>query len=78
VPQGSGVSLLRSVEYFGGNGALTPLVTLAIWAAAGALLAVVATASRVNYRALYRQRRAGRVDVSSPAMCTCRLETVGG
>ena len=29
VPQGSGVALLRSVEYFGGNGALTPLVTLA-------------------------------------------------
>jgi len=25
----TGVALLRSVEYFGGNGALTPLVTLA-------------------------------------------------
>ncbi len=35
VPQGSGVSLLRSVLYFGGNGAQTPLVTLAIWGAAG-------------------------------------------
>ena len=32
VPQGSGVALLRSVEYFGGNGAMTPLVTLAVWA----------------------------------------------
>ena len=37
VPQGSGVSLLRSIEYFGGNGAQTPLVTLAIWGAAGCL-----------------------------------------
>jgi hypothetical protein len=59
VPQGSGVSLLRSVSYFGGNGAQTPLVTLAIWGAAGCLLAIVATASRVNYRALY-ERFAGR------------------
>lgn len=59
VPQGSGVSLLRSVEYFGGHGAQTPLVTLAIWGAAGCLLAIVATASRVNYRAVY-ERIAGR------------------
>jgi len=59
VPQGSGVSLLRSVSYFGGNGAQTPLVTLAIWGAAGCLLAIAATASRVNYRALY-ERFAGR------------------
>lgn len=42
VPQGSGVSLLRSVMYFGGNGALTPLVTLAVWGAAGCLFAVAA------------------------------------
>ena len=55
VPQGSGVSLLRSVEYFGGNGAQIPLVTLAIWGAAGCLLAVLATAGRVNYRALYER-----------------------
>jgi hypothetical protein len=55
VPQGSGVSLLRSIEYFGGHGAQTPLVTLAIWAAAGCLLAIVATASRVNYRAIYER-----------------------
>ena len=48
VPQGSGVSLLRSVEYFGGNGAQTPIVTLAIWATAGCLLAVAATVSRTN------------------------------
>ena len=59
VPQGSGVSLLRSVAYFGGNGAQTPLVTLAIWGAAGCLLAIAATASRVNYRAVY-ERIAGR------------------
>lgn len=53
VPQGSGVSLLRSVEYFGGNGAQTPIVTLALWGAAGCLLAIAATATRVNYGALY-------------------------
>ena len=33
VPQGSGVALLRSISYFGGNGAGTPLLTLAIWGA---------------------------------------------
>ena len=44
VPQGSGVALLRSIYYFGGNGAPTPLLTLAIWGAAGCLLAVLATA----------------------------------
>jgi MFS family permease len=53
VPQGSGVSLLRSISYFDGHGAATALLTLAAWGAAGALLAVVATARRVNYRALY-------------------------
>jgi hypothetical protein len=60
VPQGSGVSLLRSVEYFGGHGAQTPLVALGIWAAAGCLLAVLATASRVNYRAVYERCLPGR------------------
>ncbi|MCT7661932.1 hypothetical protein [Mycobacterium deserti] len=62
VPQGSGVSLLRSVVYFGGNGAATSLLTLVLWAAAGCLLAIVATAARVNYRAGHerfpRRRRA--------------------
>ena len=61
VPQGSGVSLLRSVSYFGGNGAQTPLVTLAIWGAAGCVLAIAATASRVNYRAVYDRFSAGAV-----------------
>lgn len=46
VPQGSGVALLRSVEYFGGNGALTPLATLGAWAAVGCALAVAATLLR--------------------------------
>jgi hypothetical protein len=59
VPQGSGVSLLRSVLYFGGNGVQTPLVTLAIWGAVGCLLATAATAARMNYGALH-QRFAGR------------------
>jgi hypothetical protein len=72
VPQGSGVSLLRSVSYFGGNGAQTPLATLAIWGAAGCLLAIIATASRVNYRAVYerfaaRDRGLLRPRVLSPA-----------
>lgn len=47
VPQGSGVSLLRSIEYFGGNGALTPLGTLLVWAATGCALAVLATTLRM-------------------------------
>jgi hypothetical protein len=47
VPQGSGVSLLRSIEYFGGNGALTPLGTLLVWAATGCVLAVLATTLRM-------------------------------
>lgn len=59
VPQGSGVSLLRSLSYFDGHGAATPLMTLIAWAAAGCLLAVLATARRVNYRALH-DRFAGR------------------
>lgn len=70
VPQGSGVSLLRSVEYFGGNGALTPIATLAIWGAAGCLLAIAATASRLNYRAVYERFTSGallRPRVLSPA-----------
>ncbi|MBU8812661.1 DUF4139 domain-containing protein [Mycolicibacterium goodii] len=46
VPQGSGVSLLRSVEYFGRNGAVLPFATLAVWAAAGCLLAVLGTVAR--------------------------------
>ncbi|UXA15987.1 hypothetical protein [Mycobacterium sp. SMC-4] len=46
VPQGSGVSLLRSICYFDGHGAATPLLTLAIWAGAGCLLAVAATVAR--------------------------------
>jgi hypothetical protein len=53
VPQGSGVSLLRSVLYFGGNGAQTPLVTLAVWGAAGCLLAIAAVTARLNYGARY-------------------------
>jgi hypothetical protein len=66
VPQGSGVALLRSVEYFGGNGALAPVVTLAAWGAAGCALAVIAVLAPracTNYRAShdrYRVRRSGR------------------
>ena len=60
VPQGSGVALLRSISYFGGHGIVTPLLTLALWATAGCLLAILATASRVNYRAVY-ERFAGAV-----------------
>jgi MFS family permease len=43
VPQGSGVALLRSVEYFSGNGAVIPIVTLVVWGAVGVVLAVTAT-----------------------------------
>lgn len=55
VPQGSGVALLRSISYFDGHGAATAVLTLAAWGGAGCLLAAVATASRVNYRALYER-----------------------
>jgi hypothetical protein len=65
VPQGSGVSLLRSISYFDGHGAATPFLTLVAWGAAGCLLAVLATASRVNYRALY-ERFAGDRAVLQP------------
>ncbi len=47
VPQGAGVSLLRSIEYFGGHGAATPIATLLIWAAMGAALAALATTVRM-------------------------------
>lgn len=71
VPQGSGVSLLRSVLYFGGHGAQTPLLTLAVWGAAGCLLAILATAARVNYPAVHeyfgRRRALLRPRVLSPA-----------
>jgi hypothetical protein len=62
VPQASGVSLLRSVSYFGGHGAATPLITLTVWAVAGCLFAILATAARVNYRAVYERyaERLGR------------------
>jgi hypothetical protein len=66
VPQGSGVALLRSISYFGGHGAGTPLLTLAVWAAAGCLLAALATASRVNYRAVYERFARRRRPVLRP------------
>ena len=60
VPQGSGVSLLRSIEYFGGHGALTPLGTLMIWAATGCALAVLATTLRIPAARQLWQRVATR------------------
>lgn len=60
VPQGSGVSLLRSIEYFDGHGALTPLATLTVWAAVGCALAVVATTVRLPAAQQLRQRLAWR------------------
>ncbi|MGP4054669.1 hypothetical protein ACTWP6_07570 [Mycobacterium sp. 4D054] len=68
VPQGSGVSLLRSISYFGGNGAATPLVTLGIWAGAGCFLAVAAIAARLNYRAWYERRAGHRRAVLRPRL----------
>lgn len=60
VPQGSGVSLLRSIEYFDGNGATTSLGTLMIWAGAGCILAVLATALRMPATTQMWQRVATR------------------
>lgn len=52
VPQGSGVSLLRSIGYFDGNGATAALSTLAAWAGIGCALAVgTVTVSVVRQRA---------------------------
>ncbi|WNG85217.1 hypothetical protein C6A87_014660 [Mycobacterium sp. ITM-2016-00317] len=68
VPQGSGVSLLRSISYFGGHGAATPLVTLGIWAAVGGLFATLATAVRVNYRALHDRLTRARGTVLRPRL----------
>ncbi|MGE2716895.1 hypothetical protein ACQI4L_22795 [Mycolicibacterium litorale] len=48
VPQGSGVDLLRSLQYFGGNGASTPVVTLAVWAAVGGVLAAAGALVRLR------------------------------
>ncbi|MCF6389199.1 hypothetical protein L2K20_19660 [Mycobacterium sp. MBM] len=56
VPQGSGVSLLRSIEYFGGHGAATPIGTLAIWASTGLILAMLATIVRLPSAQRLRQR----------------------
>lgn len=65
VPQGSGVALLRSITYFGGHGAATPIITLIVWGATGlllALIAVLAPKAWTTYRASHdRYRvRAGR------------------
>jgi hypothetical protein len=63
VPQGSGVALLRSIEYFGGNGAVTPIVTLAIWGACGFVLAVIAVLAPrawTTYRARHDSARVGQ------------------
>jgi hypothetical protein len=61
VPQGSGVALLRSIEYFDGHGALTPIVTLAIWGLTGlafAVIAVLAPRAWTLYRASHDRYRA--------------------
>jgi hypothetical protein len=56
VPQGSGVALLRSLQYFGGNGSATPILTLAVWAASGCVLALAATVAR-GLATAHRARR---------------------
>jgi hypothetical protein len=78
VPQGSGVALLRSIEYFGGNGATTPIITLAIWGAAGlalAVIAVLAPRAWTTYRASHdRYRvRAGRDPEGASAVLRPRV-----
>ena len=73
VPQGSGVSLLRSVEYFGGHGAVAPLLTLVAWAAVGCGLAIGAAVIRsgacralLNYRASHDGNHSDRAAVLRP------------
>ncbi len=60
VPQGSGVALLRSVQCFGGHDAQAPILTLAIWGAAGCVLAVVATVARSGLPKFVISRRGPR------------------
>lgn len=57
VPQGSGVALLRGVEYFGGNGAWAPILTLTMWGTVGLALAVLAVlAPRASACRIHRGR----------------------
>jgi hypothetical protein len=66
VPQGSGVALLRGIEYFGGNGAAIPLVVLAIWGGAGVLLASMATVAGRLPRRFSAERDALQPEVDEP------------
>ena len=62
VPQGSGVALLRSISYFGGHGAPTPIVTLVVWGGIGlalAVIAVLAPRAWTNHRARNDHYRVG-------------------
>lgn len=71
VPQGSGVALLRSIEYFGGHGAATPIATLAIWGATGgalAMMAVLAPRAWTNYRASHDRYRVRRSRPDRPVL----------
>ncbi|MGD8193242.1 hypothetical protein ACEXQB_001960 [Herbiconiux sp. P18] len=57
-PQGDGLDLLRSIEYFDGAAIAGPVIRLAIWAAAGLLLALIAMLVRHRRDTVARARLA--------------------
>ncbi|MFI1393889.1 ABC transporter permease [Streptomyces sp. NPDC020681] len=60
LPPGAGATLLRSVAYFGGNGAGAAVLTVSLWAALG-LAAVLAAGRRGAQRATPAEHREDRL-----------------
>lgn len=58
-PQGDALDLLRSVQYFDGAAIAAPVIRLAVWAAAGILLTLIAMLLRSRREAAARARGAG-------------------
>ncbi|HVV11734.1 DUF3533 domain-containing protein [Amycolatopsis sp.] len=60
LPNGAGVEALRNFAYFGGSATAWPVLVIAIWAVAGLVVTVVASALRLRYRLdehLFRDER---------------------
>ncbi len=69
LPPGAAVSALRGIGFFGGAATATPLLVLALWAAAGLILVALPTAAtrgRVTMR-LRRPRRSLPADPTPPS-----------
>jgi hypothetical protein len=59
LPPGAAVDLVRNVVYFGGRDIQTPIIVLAAWAAAGAILALALGGRRVSARTAEAEAAAG-------------------